>query len=119
MHFDSFVEIRGLSILDRVSQNQIVELLLHRKHFCHAKIINIRKLPIQNLSIGFLRELVEYPGYHLHCHSDFLDFLNSFRDEKYPRATLDSDVALLTFIKITDSDLSLLTNPPEEVLLLE
>src|ERR1700723_3620330 len=90
-----FTTIRGKSHFDKLKVGQRVTLETpdgDRPAF----IVGLRLRRLRDIPIGFLKADAEYPGCTFVNHDQFACLLNSLRATFHARATLDSELTVIT-----------------------
>lgn len=98
----SFTTIRGKSTSTQAGWMVICE---HKAIQFKARVSSVERMILKNISLEVLQNDMQHDGYQGKVwtpHSKFqaMDFLNTFRVGNYPKLTMDSEVAVITLVKI-------------------
>lgn len=100
MDNEEFTTIRGKSWFLKMKMNSVCSVAIKNNYFCMAEIIRLELKKIIDLKLDFLKKDVEYQGFSIFDHFDFIDKINSFRAPYYEQATTESKVTIIYLKKV-------------------
>ena len=100
-----YTSIRSLNSLEYYELNQKIDAKLEEEILHSAIIFKIEKRKISSLSLDFLKKDCEYSGFEIKSKSEFIDLINSLRNNKKNHVKLENDpeFAVYYFHKIIEN----------------
>jgi hypothetical protein len=96
-----FTTIRGKSWMKKLKIGDEVTIsTLNGKFLAHVEFLQVSR--IVDLSLEMLKMDAEYPGLVINTKTDFVNLINSLRSYYMPVATLESQVTVITLLRVPE-----------------
>lgn len=102
----TFCTFRGMGYLDRLKNDQLLDVMVNYKHLFFARVIQFDKIKISDVSIEILKKDTQINGKSVvKNHQDFVNALNSLR--KYNKIdSIYESICRILLQKIKIGDIS-------------